>query len=101
MVTLPLLIFLPSLEFGLQVNHHDLIPCFRCELAAMRYVSLPKKGEPGAVTRLNMLWTQKRVQKLVITRSITCQGTTNAFDYLHVLVLRSRNTKELIEQRNK
>ena len=29
------------------------------------------------------------------------RGTTNASDYLHVLVLRSRNAKELIEQRNK
>ena len=27
-------IFLPCLELGLQVNHHDLIPCFSCELAA-------------------------------------------------------------------
>ena len=29
------------------------------------------------------------------------RGTTNASDSLHVLVLRSRNAKELIEQRNK
>ena len=29
------------------------------------------------------------------------RGTTNASDYLHVLVLRSRNDKALIEQRNK
>ena len=33
-----------------------LIPCFNCELETMRHVSLPKKGEPGAIMRLNMLW---------------------------------------------
>ena len=53
---------------------HDLIPCFSCELASMSHVSLPKKGEPGAIMRLNMLWTQGHLHKLVITRSITCQG---------------------------
>ena len=74
MATLPLPIFLPCLELGLQVNHHDLIPCFSCELASMSHVSLPKKGEPGAIMRLNMLWTQGCVHKLVITRSIRCQG---------------------------
>ena len=57
MATLPLPIFLPCLEPGLQVNHHDLIPCFTCELAAMNHVSLSKKGEPGVITMLNMLWT--------------------------------------------
>ena len=101
MATIPLPIFLPCLELGLHVNHHDLIPYFTCESAAMSHVSLPKKGEPGAITRLNMLWTQGHVHKLVITWSIRCWGTTNASDYLHVLVLRSRNAKELIEQRNK
>ena len=81
-----------------QVNHHDLIPCFSCELAGMSHVSLPKMGEPGAITRLNMLWTQGLIHKLVIRRSIRCQGHHQRSDYLHVLVLRSRNAKELIEQ---
>ena len=70
---LPQLIFFPCLELGIQVNH-DLIPCFGCELAAMSHVSLPKKGEPGVIMRLNMLWTQGLVHKVVITRSIRCQG---------------------------
>ena len=74
MATLPLPTFLPYLELGLQVNHHDLIPCLNCELAAMRHVSLLKKGESGAITKLNMLWTQGRVHKLVMPRSIRYQG---------------------------
>ena len=78
------------------VSHHDLIPCFTCELAAMRHISLPKKGEPGAITRLNMFWTLK-----LSPGTSGARGTTNASDYLHVLVLRSRNAKERIEQRNK
>ena len=93
MATLPLPTFLSCLELGLQVNHHDLIPCFSCELAEMSHVSLPKKGEPGAITRLNMFWTIWLSPGASGTR-----GTTNASDYLHVLVLRSRNAKELIEQ---
>ena len=60
MAALPLPTFLPCLELGLQVNNHDLIPYFSCELAAMSHVSLPKKGEPGAIMRQNMLWTQGR-----------------------------------------
>ena len=99
MATLPLTTFLPCLELGLQVNHHDLIPCLSCELAAMSHVSLPKKGETGAIMRLNMLWTQGSVHKLVITRSIRCQDHHQCL-YFHVLVLRSRNAKELLEQRN-
>ena len=74
MTTVPLPIFLPCLELGLQVNHHDLIPYFICELAAMNYVSLLKKGESGAIMKLNMLWTQGRVHKLVMPRSIRYQG---------------------------
>ena len=101
MATFPLPTCLPCLELGLQVCHHDLIPYFSCELPAMRHYSLPKKGEPGSITRLNRLWTQGRVHKLVITRSIRCQGHHQCLDYLHVLVLRHRNSKELIEQRNK
>ena len=96
MPTLPLPIFLACLELGLQVNHHDLIPCFSCELAAMRHINLPKKGEPGAIMKLNMFWTIK-----LSPGTSGARGTTNASDYLHVLVLRSRNAKERIEQRNK
>ena len=83
------------MELGIQVNH-DLIPCFSCELAAMSHVSLPKKGGPGAITRLNMFWTN-----WLSPGASGARGTTNASDYLHVLVLRSRKAKELIEQRNK
>ena len=90
--------FLPCFELGLQVNHHDIIPCFSCELAAMRHVSLPKKWEPGTITWLNMLWTQGSVYKLVITRSIRWQEHHQCL-YFHVLVLRSRNARELIEQK--
>ena len=57
-------------------------------------------GEPGANTRLNMLWTQGHEHKLVISRSIRCQEHHQCL-YFHVLVLRSRNAKELIEQRSK
>ena len=96
MATLPLPTFLACLELGLQVNHHDLIPRFSCELAAMRHISLPKKGEPGAIMKLNMFWTIK-----LSPGTSGARGTTNASDYLHVLVLRSRNAKEPIEQRNK
>ena len=73
MAAIPSPIFLPCLDLGLQVNHHDLILCFSCELAAMSHVSLHKKGEPGAIMRLNMLWTQGSVHKLVIPRSIRCK----------------------------
>ena len=96
MATLPLPIFLACLELGIKVNHHNLISCFTSELGAMRHISLPKKGEPGAITRQNMFWTIWLSPGASGTR-----GTTNASDYLHVLVLRSRNAKALIEQRNK
>ena len=89
------------MELGLQVNHHDLIPSFTCELAAMRHVSLPKKGEPGAITRLHMLWFRDIYTNWLSPGASGARGPTNASDYLHVLVLRSRNAKELIEQRNK
>ena len=89
MATFPLPTFLPCLELGLQVNHHDLIPCFSCELAAMRHISLPKKREPGAITRPNMLWTQGSVQKLVITKSIRYQEH-HQWLYFHVLFLKRR-----------
>ena len=96
MATLPLPIFLACLELGLHVNQHELIPCFSCELAEMRHVSLPNKGEPGAITRLYMFWTI-----WLSPGASGARGTTNASDYLHVLVLSSRNAKEPIEQRNK
>ena len=101
MASLSLPTFLPCLKLGLQVNHHDFIQCFSCELPAMRHVSLPKKGEPGAIKRLNRLWSQGHLHKLVIIRSIRFQGYHQCLDYLHVLVFRHRNCKELIEQRNK
>ena len=47
MATLPLPIFLACLELGLQVNHHDLIPCFSCELAEMSHVSLQRREDLG------------------------------------------------------
>ena len=92
---------LPCLEHGLQANHHGLIPYFSCELAAVSHINLPKKEEPGVITRLNRLWTQGHVHKLVITRNIRCQGHHQRLDYLCVLGLRCRNSKELLEQRNK
>ena len=101
MATLPLTTILPCLERGLQLNYWGLIPYFSCELAAVSNINLPKKEEPGTITRLNQLWTQERVHKLLITRSIRCQGHHQCLDYLHVLVLRCRNPKELIEQRKK
>ena len=86
--------FLACLELGLHVNHHELIPCFSCELAEMRHVSLPKKGEPGAIMRdVFTNWLSPGTSP--------ARGTINASDYLHVLVLSSRNAKEPIEQRNK
>ena len=100
MSTLPLPTILPCLEHGLQVNHHGLIPYFSYELTAMSHIDLPKKEEPGAITRLTRFWTQGHVHKLVFTRSIRCQDHHQCLDYLHVLVLRHRNSKELIEQRN-
>ena len=42
MATVPLPIFHPCLELVLQVNHHDLIPCFSCELAAIGMSAFPK-----------------------------------------------------------
>ena len=84
MATLPLPIYLACLELGLQVNHHDLIPCFSCELAEMSHVNLPKKGEPGAIMRLNMFWTI-----WLSPGASGARGTTNVSNYLHVLVLRS------------
>ena len=101
MATLPLPTMFPCLECGLQLNHHGHIPYFSCELAAMSHINLPNKEEPGAITRLNHLLTQGRVHKLVIIRSIRCQGHHQWLDFLHVLVLRCRNSKELIEQRKK
>ena len=101
MATLPLPTILPCLDRGLQVKHHGLIAYCRCGLAAMSHINLPKKEEPGAITRLSQLRAQGRVHKLVITRSIRCQRHHQCLDCLHVLVLRHRNSKELIEQRNK
>ena len=101
MVTLPLPTILPYLELGLQANHQGLIPYFSCELAAMSHINAPKKAEPGAITRLNRLWIQGHVYKLVITRSIRCQRHHQCLDNLHVIVLKCRKSKEQLEQRNK
>ena len=101
MATLPLPVFLPCLELDPQANHHDLIPCLNCELAAMSHVSLPKKGEPGVITRLNMLGIRDLTTNWLSPGASGARGPTNASDYLHVLVLRNRNAKELIDQRNK
>ena len=67
----------------------------------MSLVSLPKKGEPGAITRLNMLWFRDIYTHWLSPGASGARGPTNASDYLHVLVLRNRNAKELIDQRNK
>ena len=67
----------------------------------MSHVSLPKKGETGALTRLNMLCFRDIYTNWLSPGASGARGSTNASDYLHVLVLRSRNAKELIEQRNK
>ena len=67
----------------------------------MRHVSLPKKGEPGAITRLNMLWFGDIYTNWLSPGATGARGSTNASDYLHVLVFRSRNAKEQIERRNK
>ena len=101
MVTFPLPIIPPCMEIDPQANHHGFIPYFSSDLAGRSHVNLPKKEEPGAITRLNQLWTKGSVCKLVINRRIRCQRHHQCLDYLHVLVLRCRNTKELIEQRNK
>ena len=93
MASLPLPTILPCLESVLQLNHHGLIQYFSCELATMSHITLPKKEEPGVITRLNPLWIQGRVHTLVITRCLRCQGHHQCHAYLNVLVLRPRNSK--------
>ena len=48
-----------------------------------------------------MLWFRDIYTNWLSPGASGARGPTNASDYLHALVLRSRNAKELIEQRNK